>query len=58
MVATTKILSIVLTALSVLALSSRFDGLLTHHSSPMRCTPLSVLALSSRFDGRVQELAA
>ena len=38
-------------ALSVLALSSRFDGQSTTKPPPTRCG-LSVLALSSRFDGR------
>ena len=38
-------------AVSVLALSSRFDGL--HGYMTLRpCIPVSVLALSSRFDGR------
>ena len=36
--------------LSVLALSSRFDGRFNPTNSP-RPAPLSVLALSSRFDG-------
>ena len=38
-------------SLSVLALSSRFDGRLFFLLSP-RTLKLSVLALSSRFDGR------
>ena len=38
------------TGLSVLALSSRFDGLISTSQRPVLNT-LSVLALSSRFDG-------
>ena len=38
--------------LSVLALSSRFDGRI-RYSSMLASVSLSVLALSSRFDGRV-----
>ena len=38
--------------LSVLALSSRFDGQ-TRHSKRRTSHSLSVLALSSRFDGRI-----
>ena len=37
---------------SVLALSSRFDGLAIH-SPPYAIQTVSVLALSSRFDGRI-----
>ena len=37
--------------LSVLALSSRFDGLFVYIPPPMGGIHLSVLALSSRFDG-------
>ena len=40
-----------LSALSVLALSSRFDGLLSGNQDTILFR-LSVLALSSRFDGR------
>ena len=49
MTASSFILSI---RLSVLALSSRFDGLLTRPATVNR-RGLSVLALSSRFDGRM-----
>ena len=38
-------------ALSVLALSSRFDGPACY-TGTASCPTLSVLALSSRFDGR------
>ena len=38
--------------LSVLALSSRFDGLNLLHKEVATTNSLSVLALSSRFDGR------
>ena len=38
--------------LSVLALSSRFDGRIVQFSHAQK-TQLSVLALSSRFDGRL-----
>ena len=37
--------------LSVLALSSRFDGQAARTYPPAECQKLSVLALSSRFDG-------
>ena len=42
--------------LSVLALSSRFDGHLPS-SQPLSTLALSVLALSSRFDGLLKRLA-
>ena len=38
-------------ALSVLALSSRFDGPVAEIEAELLKMPLSVLALSSRFDG-------
>ena len=41
----------ILQHLSVLALSSRFDGLCSSSQNPS-ISSLSVLALSSRFDGR------
>ena len=40
--------------LSVLALSSRFDGPLVECIEQELLLPLSVLALSSRFDGQIR----
>ena len=51
MVVTTVALPSLVVALSVLALSSRFDGL-PPRAAARATLGLSVLALSSRFDGR------
>ena len=57
MVEIKRALSPALESLSVLALSSRFDGLLAIPPSAVQLCILSVLALSSRFDGLLQTIS-